>query len=160
MPPQPRQIVVLGAPGTGADALTEQLRQILASHPECQLANAQQPEKHHSFALLMGLDHSGATAEERSTRERLDTALRQQLQALGLPYQVVYGQGHARLNHALLALGLPIQNAETLQAREAAQFDLNRGRTPWSCEKCSDPDCEHRLFTGLLKASPASPSAR
>jgi hypothetical protein len=64
---------------------------------------------------------------------------------------VIYGQGLARLNNALLAMGLPPENEADWQRRELAQFALNEGRTPWLCEKCSDPDCEHRLFTGLLK---------
>ena len=67
-----------------------------------------------------------------------------------LDFRVVYGQGLARLNNALLALGLAPEDEQAWLRRESAQFDLNQGRTPWQCEKCSDPDCEHRLFTGLL----------
>jgi len=67
---------------------------------------------------------------------------------------VIYGAGPSRLANALLALGLPAPDARAQQTREQAQFDLNRGRTPWSCEKCSDPDCEHKLFTGLLRQHP------
>ena len=98
-------------------------------------------------ALLLGLDPAHT---DFSAQAQQDNALREQLQTLGLPYRVVYGAGPARLVNALLALGLPAPDADAQQTREQAQFDLNRGRTPWSCEKCSDPECEHKLFTGLL----------
>ena len=59
-----------------------------------------------------------------------------------------------RLNHALLALGWPPENTDAMTGREDLQYALNAGRTPWRCEKCSDPDCEHRMFTGLLQQPP------
>ena len=97
----------------------------------------------------MGLPPLGGSHDTHRQEVAIDSVLRTQLQRLGLPFRVVYGQGSEQFNNALLALGL--SPSKTYQAqREEAQFDLNRGRTPWSCEKCSDPDCEHRLFTGLL----------
>jgi hypothetical protein len=36
--------------------------------------------------------------------------------------------------------------------REQTQFAINQGRTVWQCNECSDPDCEHKLFTALLKS--------
>ena len=154
-----RHIVVLGAPGTGASELAQQLRQALATHPEYRVHDALAPGLEHGFALLMGLDLSSADPAHRALRMEADAALRQQLQRLGLPFRVVYGGEAARLDHALLALGLPSPDRDTQQAREAAQFELNRGRTPWSCEKCSDPACEHRLFTGLLRGTSPAPAA-
>jgi HTH-type transcriptional regulator, transcriptional repressor of NAD biosynthesis genes len=151
MPPLPRRIAVLGAPGTGAAELASQLRTAVAAHPEFLISDAPPTSGGHDFALLMGLDQPDVAATARPLRAQLDSALRGQLQALGLPYRVVYGAGPARLINALLALGLPAPDTNTHRAREEAQFDLNRGRTPWSCEQCSDPDCEHRLFTGLLQ---------
>ncbi len=150
MNPVPRQIVVLGAPGTGASTLRTQLRQALSQQPGLSLSDETLPGNTHSFALLMGLDLPDKVPAERAAQARIDAQLRQQLQALDLPYRVVYGLGPARLTHALLAVGLPASDEAAKASREAAQFDLNRGRTPWSCEKCSDPECEHKLFTGLL----------
>ena len=150
---QPRRIVVLGAPGTGAAELTAELSAALPPNGELQVTHEAWPSAGHDFALLMGLDQPDVQTAERLRREQLDGELRERMRALGLPCQVVYGLGRARLNHALLALGLPSADKHTRQVREQAQFDLNRGRTAWSCEKCSDPDCEHRLFTGLLRRS-------
>jgi hypothetical protein len=147
----PRRIVVLGAPGTGAPELAAQLSVASPLPNELHVSHEAWPAAGHDFALLMGLDQPDVQAADRPQREQRDSELREHLQALGLPYRVVYGEGLARLNHALLALGLPPLDEPTREAREQAQFDLNRGRTAWSCEKCSDPDCEHRLFTGLLR---------
>ncbi len=145
-----RRIAVLGAAGTGAASLAERLRSALGPHPKFEITSPGQPEPGHGLVLLMGLSASALSPEVHAAQRQADTALRAQLQALNLPFQVVYGEGSERLNNALLALGLTTDEAAQVQ-RAAAQFDLNRGRTPWSCEKCSDPDCEHRLFTGLLK---------
>ena len=36
------------------------------------------------------------------------------------------------------------------QDRERSQFNINGGRDTWVCNDCSDPACEHKLFTRLL----------
>lgn len=145
----PQRIALLGAPGTGTTALAALLREALNPHPQFQLSTSPEPEAGLDLVLLMGLP-SASPPDQRAAQLAADNALRAQLQALSLPYRVVHGQGAFGLSHALLALGLPAPDTPTQTVREQAQFDLNRGRTPWSCEKCSDPECEHRLFTGLL----------
>ena len=60
------------------------------------------------------------------------------------------GQGVDRLSNALMALGLACDTVTTGLDRESAQFNINRGRDVWQCNDCSDPSCEHKLFTGLL----------
>ena len=158
MSAQPRCIAVLGAPDTGAEALAKQLAQTLAAQPLWTVSFQNAPHIRHDFALLMGLDLPGSGQVDEKTRTSHDSALRERLHALGVPYRVVYGAGGpARLTNALLALGLPAPESDVQQGREQAQFDLNRGRTPWSCEKCSDPDCEHKLFTGLLGGRNGTP---
>jgi nicotinamide riboside kinase len=105
--------------------------------------------------LVTGLDlpwvADGLQRDGPHVRGPVDTMVRQALDRHGLRYRVVYGQGHQRLNNALLALGLPGEDEAAWRTRENAQYALNEGRTPWLCEKCSDADCEHRLFTGLLQ---------
>jgi hypothetical protein len=41
--------------------------------------------------------------------------------------------------------------SDTQLQRENNQFGLNQGRTAWRCDLCSDADCEHKLFSDLLK---------
>lgn len=105
--------------------------------------------------LLTGLDIAweadGFQRDGPQVRGTVDRLLRQALERSGIAYRVIYGQGHTRLNNALIALNLTPEDDAARQAREAAQYDLNSGRTRWNCEKCSEPACEHRLFTDLLK---------
>jgi nicotinamide riboside kinase len=107
------------------------------------------------MTLVTGLDlpwvPDGLQRDGPQVREPIDALVRQTLVQAHLDFRVVYGKGLARLNHALLALGWPAEDEATWQNRESAQFALNAGRTPWLCDKCSDPACEHRLFTGLLR---------
>lgn len=104
--------------------------------------------------LVTGLDlpwvADGLQRDGPHVRGPVDTLVRQALDRSGVLYRVVYGQDLQRLNNALLALGLPTQDEAVWHTRQNAQYALNEGRTPWLCEKCSDPDCEHKLFTGLL----------
>ena len=107
----------------------------------------------YQHTLVMGLDLAWQAEwlrEGPEGQQPVDRLLRERLQGAGLDFRVIYGQGLARLNHALLALGEAAEDEATAEQRLSAQFDLNAGRTPWRCETCSDPDCEHRLFTGLL----------
>jgi nicotinamide riboside kinase len=110
----------------------------------------------YDFTLVTGLDIAWEAQwlrDHPEGREPIDRLLRQALTQAGIGYRVVYGQGLARLNNALLALGMATEDEASWHSRQSAQFALNQGRTPWLCEKCSDPDCEHRLFSGLLGRS-------
>ena len=109
-----------------------------------------------SFAgqLLMGLDlpwvPDGLCRDSPAAREQTDALLRQTLQRAAIPYQTVYGQGEQRLRNALRAL-TPILQPLLGQAPIPTDTLRTEGRPGWRCEACSDPDCEHRLFTSLLK---------
>ena len=149
MTPLPHHIAVLGVPGSGVNELMQALRTALATQTGPWRISDGVPTDSGTdcLALLLGL-----SLTPTQTDVALDHELRQQLHARGLPYRVIYGTDLAtRLANALHALGRPASDSPSVQTRAQAQFDLNRGRTPWSCEKCSDPDCEHRLFTGLLR---------
>lgn len=108
--------------------------------------------------LLMGLDlpwvADGLFRDSPALREATDTVLRRELQGAGIPFQTVYGQGDARLQQALRCIGHAL--GESLVANDPA---WPQGRRPWHCEKCSDPDCEHRLFTQLIATPCAGDTA-
>lgn len=77
-----------------------------------------------------------------------DQALRAALTHLGWPYRLVVGQGAlAQTAAALMALGVATSAPAPLPAGGMAA-ERQRLRA-LGCEKCSDPECEHRLFTGL-----------
>ncbi len=112
---------------------------------------------HHALydiTLVTGLDlpwvADGLQRDGPQVRAPVDNLVRQALDRAGLAYRVVYGQGPSRLNNALLALGLPGEDLSAQQTRVNGQFSINEGRRVWQCNDCSDPECEHKLFTGLL----------
>jgi len=111
-------------------------------------------QQRYSLSLLMGLDlpwvPDGLFRDSPAVREATDTALRRELHAAGIPFQTVYGQGDARLQQALRAMG-PVLG----QPLVAPDRSLSEGRVAWNCEKCSDPACEHRLFSQLIAENPA-----
>ena len=108
----------------------------------------------YDIALVTGLDlpwvADGLQRDGPHVRGPVDTLVRQALERGGIAYRVVYSQGPQRLNNALLALGLAGEDGQAGQLREQAQFAINQGRTAWQCNECSDPACEHKLFTRLL----------
>ncbi len=119
------------------------------------------------ITLVMGLDlewmADGLQRDGAHVREPVDSLLRQALQSAGLPFKVIYGQSEARLSAALMAIQNGVrglrpelaQNLASLQAtqtqRDVNQYGLNQGKMVWRCDLCSDADCEHKLFSQLLK---------
>jgi nicotinamide riboside kinase len=114
----------------------------------------------YDITLVTGLDlpwvADGLQRDGPQVRGPVDSLVRQALERSGMAYRVVYGQGPRRLNNALLALGLEGEDAAAQQVREQGQFAINQGRSVWQCNDCSDPDCEHLLFTRLLKQRSAA----
>ena len=101
------------------------------------------------LTLLMGLDlpwvADGLFRDSPAIREATDALLRRELQGAGLAFQTIYGQGTQRLRSAMRAVGAAL-------GRELVPDDapLREGTGRWQCDACSDPDCEHRLFSALL----------
>jgi nicotinamide riboside kinase len=98
--------------------------------------------------LLTGLDidwvADGLQRDGPHVREPVDALVRDMLDKAALPYRVVYGSGDERLRNALSAIDA------TLAPRPAVRD------WAWQCDKCSDPECEHRLFTSLLSRGGAA----
>lgn len=104
--------------------------------------------RHCALTLLMGLDlpwvADGMLRDGPHVQAPVDALVRAALEGAGLPYQVVYGRGPARLAQAERAL-------RTLPALAGWLEPLPE--TPatarWTCACDSDADCEHRLFRRL-----------
>lgn len=107
------------------------------------------------LTLLMGLDlpwvPDGLFRESAAVRDATDAVLRRELQGACLPFQAIYGQGPSREAQALRAIGRILG-----RDLSASPDDWAQGRRPWICEKCSDPECEHRLFSRLLGGNGAT----
>ena len=149
----PPTIALLGAPGTGAAALARDLQQHIAPG-SAQIACAASPDDcaQAVLTLLMGLDMP-CPPDQHPAREVADARLRAALAHGGRAYRVVYGQGERRIENALKAIKSVAASAYGESA--IGTFDQkSSSRTArlraWNCEKCSDPECEHRLFKRLL----------
>ena len=169
-------IHLVGAPHSGVHELLEALTAMLGVHtahlhPLMQAlpsADSALPSPSQAsllppapITLLTGLDWPCPPAEQEN-REQRDAELRRQLQASGTPYRVVYGSTARRLTTALAAaqaLQAPAQSTATSSPFDGADGrDEGDDQRPlkmrsWGCEKCSDPVCEHRLFTSLRLAA-------
>ena len=132
-------IAILGAPASGKTRLAQALA---GCRPGLRISD-DPPDLGRSAdrTLLMGLDLAPPSPQQSEA----DASLRAQLHARGIAYGVVYGRHEQRLRNALRLL-----EPEAEQKRNWS----------WVCEKCSDPDCEHRLFTGLTRSTAAEPPAR
>lgn len=103
--------------------------------------------------LLTGLDipwqADGLQRDGPLVREAIDALLRSVLDAEKISYHVVCGQHAERIANALNAI-----NSVAVRALSTSEI----GKKPpkswvWVCDKCSDPDCEHKLFSSLREAS-------
>ena len=169
-------IHLVGAPHSGVHELLEaltaelgvhtaQLHPLMQALPSADSALPASPEASlpplTPITLLTGLDWPCPPAEQEN-REQRDAELRRQLQASGTPYRVVYGSTARRLTTAMAAA--QALQAPTQSTAASSPFDGAGGRDEvndqgplkmrsWGCEKCSDPVCEHRLFTSLRLAA-------
>lgn len=108
-----------------------------------------------TVTLLTGLDlpwvADGIQRTGPHVQPPVDALIRSALQRTGQPFQVVYGSGTQRLQNALNAIHSVATSA--CEKSTSSQFDLkNATAKPFYgyCERCSQPDCEHRLFTALV----------
>lgn len=107
-------------------------------------------QRRYDVTLLTGLDLPWVADPLRDgphVREPVDALVRASLEGAGIAYHVVYGRGEARARNALRGIHAACGNA-------LANAD-GRPVKAWQCDKCSDPLCEHRLFTGLLASRAA-----
>ena len=140
-------IAVLGAPQSGKTRLVQELSASLdLDNGYAVLDNPALPrtdagdECRWELVLLTGLDLPGISLQQR----QVDQALRDMLALQKLPYTTVYGREALRSANALQAI--------RFHFREPATTPRLPNRWRWPCEKCSDPDCEHRLFNDLLQS--------
>ena len=103
-------------------------------------------EQHQAFelTLLTGMDlpwvDDGIQRDGPAMRSRIDQRLREVLIQNRISFSAVYGYGPARAQQACLAI---------LSACGSVP-DTPPANWKWTCEKCSDGDCEHRIFSSLV----------
>ena len=109
-------------------------------------------QRHYDLTLVTGLDlpwvPDGLQREGPHAQRQVDALLRRALATAGVAYRVVYGQGEERLANALVAVDSnPDRRRADAGAAEARRWQ-------WACDKCSDPQCEYRLFTRAARPVP------
>lgn len=115
-------------------------------------------QRNYDLTLVTGLDlpwvADGLQRDGPHVREPVDALIRAALARGKINYQVVYGAGEARFENALKCIELasaPLQpKTRSETAPQTAPETALKLRQTWVCERCSDPECEHRLFTSLL----------
>lgn len=142
-----------------AQALEGALRQTLGLDPAdplpLQLLGADLPQAAQADELCWLLaweadDEASGLADVAALEAH--QALRQSLNRRGLSYQVLRGSAEERLAHALQSLAPRLPALAPLLPRTGV---ASRRPGSLSCDRCGDPDCEHRSFTQLLKSRPA-----
>jgi len=114
-------------------------------------AGALAAQRRCAITLLTALDIpwvADALRDGDHAREPTDTLVRAALSGAGLSFAVVHGTGGERLANAWNAINSIAGNEG--QARARGRGDAKPTSWSWPCEKCSDPECEHRLFSDLL----------
>ena len=109
-------------------------------------------QRRYAITLVTALDlpwvADGILRDGPQVREPVDALVRAALTRAGLPFTVIYGEGADRLTNAWNAINSIAERAERTGA--VSRNGTESQAWNWPCEKCSDPDCEHRLFTDLL----------
>jgi nicotinamide riboside kinase len=114
-------------------------------------ADALAAQRRYAITLLTALDIPWTADDLRDgphARQPTDTLVRAALAGAGLSYAVVHGTGGERLANAWNAIN-SIAGSES-RARTRGQAEAKPASWSWPCEKCSDPECEHRLFSDLI----------
>ena len=110
-------------------------------------AHALKQHLDNDLTLVMGLDLLHIANDEKRqepfSREVIDSRLRQVLHENGVRYTVIYGHGSDRLQSVRQAIAHHLFTSMPRTPRHVLAWQ-------WACEKCSDPACEHLLFTGAL----------
>lgn len=129
-----------------APALTEALTRDLLFRDTSFYPRALRLHRTFSLTLLTGLDLPSATLADGLLQPALfDLRLRQVMDDQAIPYAVVYGRGQDRTDCALQAIAHHGTRAATRSRSTATPWH-------WNCDTCSDADCEHQLFSALLKS--------
>jgi hypothetical protein len=153
------RVVLLGDDLQTAQAAVAALRLAIAAHPEVDpnafdwLAASNGPDAAGSdICLLLSWDESRSESSGQGLAGlQAHQALRQALLAQQQPFTVLRGTPTQQVQQALAALA----RRHTALMPAGAQ---TLGRPGWQslCEKCDDPQCEHRLLSQLLERKAAS----
>ena len=102
-------------------------------------------------ALVLLLAPRDAAAGE-AAGEAQDLRWRGRLAQAGIGFSVLHGNAQAQLDGAWHL----VQPLLGLKPAQQPSGQLKNKRWTWSCDKCSDPTCEHQLFQDLIRSRQTS----
>jgi CO dehydrogenase nickel-insertion accessory protein CooC1 len=144
------KIAIHGAEGTGKEALAAALARALDQRGGYQVCIEVSPSLDSpdiALTFVCGLDWTDDRAPSPCSgtrRESEDSHLREALTAAGINFQVVYGLTDVRVANAQRAI-------DTATGTISSEAPITYPQWKWSCDKCSDSSCEHRLFSELVR---------
>lgn len=140
-------VALAGAPGSGKSRLAATLTHALNKSGWPAAVGLADPvtQDNDALTLLMGLD-----SQAEDIMHAADRRIRAALARTGTAYDVLYGSAEERLAQALGLIEKRLMGAgPRLPAKNSRPWI-------WVCDKCSDPQCEHRLLTDLLAKRPTT----
>ena len=152
------KVALAGAAGSGKAQLLFALNQALESGGLPAVAVVAYPAAlatpapaSYGLTLLMGLE------TRHRDMQQADQQLRAALASNGSSFQVLYGTSAERLAQAMDLVTARV--SQPIQSAALPEADASGRAKPWlwSCDKCSDPQCEHKLLTALLAKRPTAP---
>jgi hypothetical protein len=102
------------------------------------------------LVLLAGLQSPAAPLSLEPAQEAADQSIRAALAQGALAYRVLYGTPDERLAHALHAVESLLAPVRIRPSPKDRAGNTNNQPWVWLCDKCRDPQCEHKLLTALL----------
>ena len=101
------------------------------------------------FTTQSRIPHISADALDIA-RQAADQSIRAALADAAVSYRVLYGANEERLAQTLHAIESLLLRANASPRQSASSGGAKKQPWVWLCDKCSDPQCEHRLLTALL----------
>lgn len=153
------KIAIAGVRRSGKSWLAAKLSEALVGHQVTEMGTLLPGVSRFDVVLLMGLDLAPQQPNLQSIpwhkQGAEDQDFRNALASLGKAFHVIYGNGDTRLQNALRVIqaqltmhSIAAYTSDTIPAGQLASTQSENWR--WPCEKCSDPDCEHQLFSRLI----------
>jgi nicotinamide riboside kinase len=112
--------------------------QAIAQHAACDITLV--------TALDVAWQPDGIQRDGDHARAPVDALLRNALNQAQITYSTVYGLGQQRLENAINSIATRAVNTWTTSQNSTKKW-------VWVCDKCSDADCEHQLFTQLAQGT-------
>jgi hypothetical protein len=145
-------IALLGAPHSGVSQLASLLNGAVKASGWNQLVAVLVAGTSALQADLGSFDLVLLTGLQTTTQsqEAADQSIRAALAHAAVSYRVLYGTNEERLAHALHAIESLLPRANVRPPQNTPSGSVKTRPWVWLCDKCSDPECEHRLLTTLL----------